>query len=293
MPERPHTEDPHCRPPAYQVLADDLRTQITSGILRPGDRLPTEPELCSRSGVSRSTVREALRMLASQHLIITTRGVFGGSFVAEPNPERLAESLAGVLHLLCASGPTCGERSLEVREIIEVPGAGLAASRRTDRQVNQLDRTIVNPLAPLPARLDDYQQFHGVLAAAVHNPLYEMLVRPLHRISVADCLGEDPAVWTRVADHCRDLTARVRGRDVAGAQEAVADHLRYLRRRVDGRRSDPHAAGGHGPAAPGPGGHGPGAHGSGTHGSGGRGADDRHPGGRSADVTLAGGPVAG
>jgi DNA-binding FadR family transcriptional regulator len=70
------------RTPAYQLLADDLRTRITSGRLRPGQRLPTEPELCAEAGVSRSTVREALRLLSSQHLIVTTRGVTGGSFVA-------------------------------------------------------------------------------------------------------------------------------------------------------------------------------------------------------------------
>ena len=74
------------RAPAYRLLADDLRAQITSGRLVPGDRLPTEPQLCQRSGVSRSTVREALRLLASQHLIVTTRGVSGGSFVAHPSP---------------------------------------------------------------------------------------------------------------------------------------------------------------------------------------------------------------
>ena len=72
------------RVPAYQLLADSLRTQITSGRLRPGERLPTEPQLCVRSGVSRSTVREALRLLTSQHLIVTTRGVTGGSYVARP-----------------------------------------------------------------------------------------------------------------------------------------------------------------------------------------------------------------
>lgn len=231
MPERAPHADTHTRPPAYQLLADDLRTQITSGRLRPGDRLPTEPELCSRSGVSRSTVREALRMLASQNLIITTRGVFGGSFVAEPDPERLAESLSGVLSLLCASGPTPGEMCLEVRQLLEVPGAGLAASRRSDAQVVQLSQLIVDPTLPLLARVGGYQAFYGVLAAAVRNPLYELVTRPLHRLVVADRLGDDPAAWAAVADSCRDLVARVREGDVTGAQGAVAAHLRALRAR--------------------------------------------------------------
>src|ERR1051325_7951226 len=73
------------RPPAYQLLADELRADITSGRLQPGERLPPEPELCVKTGVSRSTVREALRLLARQHLIVTTRGVTGGSFVSHPD----------------------------------------------------------------------------------------------------------------------------------------------------------------------------------------------------------------
>src|SRR5205814_10463032 len=79
--------------PAYQLLADTLRAEITSGRLRPGDRLPAEPQLCERSGVSRSTVREALRLLASQHLIVTTRGVTGGSFVNRPSVADLADTV--------------------------------------------------------------------------------------------------------------------------------------------------------------------------------------------------------
>src|SRR4051794_41929928 len=76
------------------MLADELRADITSGRLQPGERLPPEPELCVRTGVSRSTVREALRLLASQHLIVTTRGVTGGSFVAHPDAEQLSEALS-------------------------------------------------------------------------------------------------------------------------------------------------------------------------------------------------------
>src|SRR5437660_10526240 len=91
------------RSPAYQQLADELREQITSGRLRPGERLPTEPELCARSGVSRSTVREALRLLTSQHLIVTTRGVTGGSYVARPTPATLADSLSSGVRMLLSS----------------------------------------------------------------------------------------------------------------------------------------------------------------------------------------------
>src|SRR5213083_2811642 len=118
------------RAPAYQLLADDLREQITSGQLRPGERLPTEPELCVRSGVSRSTVREALRLLASQHLIVTTRGVTGGSFVAHPDAAQLSEALSTGLTLLSNSAEVGLADLLELRRALEIPAAGLAAVRR-------------------------------------------------------------------------------------------------------------------------------------------------------------------
>jgi len=61
------------RPPAYQVLADELRADITSGRLQPGERLPPEPELSVKTGVSRSTVREALKILASSGVVDIVR----------------------------------------------------------------------------------------------------------------------------------------------------------------------------------------------------------------------------
>src|SRR5436305_15318827 len=105
------------RPPAYRLLADGLREQTTSGQLRPGERLPTEPELCVRTGVSRSTVREALRLLASQHLIVTTRGVTGGSYVAQPDPATLAESLTGGVRMLLACTPVGVNEPMEGRGV--------------------------------------------------------------------------------------------------------------------------------------------------------------------------------
>lgn len=67
--------------PAYAVLAGHLRSRILSGELQPGERLPGEAELTAEFGVGRSTIREALRSLASQNLIETTRGVTGGASV--------------------------------------------------------------------------------------------------------------------------------------------------------------------------------------------------------------------
>ncbi|MEV4189191.1 GntR family transcriptional regulator, partial [Streptosporangium canum] len=112
---------------AYQALAADLRDRIVSGEFQPGDRLPIEPDLCVRYGVSRSTVREALRLLASQNLIRTVRGTTGGSFVAHPDPDHISAYLETSFDLMRVG---IGQL-MEIRELLEVPAAGLAALRRT------------------------------------------------------------------------------------------------------------------------------------------------------------------
>jgi DNA-binding FadR family transcriptional regulator len=220
------------RPPAYQTLADDLRRQITSGQLRPGDRLPTEPELCARSGVSRSTVREALRLLASQHLIVTTRGVTGGSFVSCPSAEQLADSFSTGVRLLLTTARAPTSDLFEVREIMEPRGVELAALRRTDDDLAALEATMFDPAADsLDAMLVAQSAFHTVLAAAAHNSLYEVLARPLYSLVNDHELGEGgaPGFWARVdADH-REILRRVVARDAVGAVAAEQAHLALLK----------------------------------------------------------------
>ena len=93
---------PAAAAPAYQELANRLRDQILAGTFTPGDRLPIEPELSALYGVSRSTVREALRVLSSQNLVTTVRGVTGGTFVIRPEPDQISSYLQASFSLLTA-----------------------------------------------------------------------------------------------------------------------------------------------------------------------------------------------
>jgi DNA-binding FadR family transcriptional regulator len=220
------------RAPAYQLLAEDLQEQITSGRLRPGQRLPTEPELCVRSGVSRSTVREALRLLASQHLIVTTRGVTGGSYVAKPDAATLAESLSrGVNLMVSATAVGVGEL-MEVRDIVEVPAAGLAARRRTDADLAALAKALFDPVRDdTPTKVAGQRVFHESLAAATGNPVYELLARPLYAVANATEIADRAPLrlWRSIdADH-RAILRAVVARDAVAAERAARIHLTNLR----------------------------------------------------------------
>ncbi|RZU50045.1 GntR family transcriptional regulator [Krasilnikovia cinnamomea] len=219
------------RPPAYQMLADELRTEITSGRLRPGERLPPEPELCIRSGVSRSTVREALRLLASQHLIITTRGVTGGSFVAHPDAAQICEGLTTGLTLLTNSATVGFTDVLELRTALEVPAAAMAAHRRTDTDVAFLRAAMFDPAGDDDARMcGAAAAFHAAVCKATRNPLFELVTRPVYDASCGDDVIRDlpEGYWAEVDRDHRELLARILARDPDGAATAARIHLEHV-----------------------------------------------------------------
>jgi GntR family transcriptional repressor for pyruvate dehydrogenase complex len=227
------------RPPAYQVLADELRDDITSGRLQPGERLPPEPELCVRTGVSRSTVREALRLLASQHLIVTTRGVTGGSFVAHPDARQLSEALRTGLALLTNTAEVGVADLLELRRALEVPAAALAAVRRTDEHLTALENALFDPeLDDVETMLRAHADFHSSVAAATGNPLFELVTRPLYVVSFGEeLIDTGPAdYWLRIdADH-RELLGCLRAMDAEAAATVSRRHIGYSIEANEARR---------------------------------------------------------
>jgi DNA-binding FadR family transcriptional regulator len=218
--------------PAYEELAAVLRAQILAGELRPGDRLPVEPDLSAQYGVSRSTVREALRVLSSQHLITTTRGVVGGSFVAHPQPDQISGYLQTGLSLMTLFQGVTVDRLLEVRDILEVPAAGWAAVRHTPDDLDELRATLFDPGAlPLREIYPRNRSFHELLLRITGNPLLEVVTQPVFRVLDEMFLREaaPKQFWWQVdADH-REILAAVAAGDDPAARAAMHDHLGRLR----------------------------------------------------------------
>lgn len=213
------------------MLADELRAEITSGRLQPGERLPPEPELCVKTGVSRSTVREALRLLASQHLIVTTRGVTGGSFVAHPDAQQLGDGLATGFTLL-ANSPAVGLADLlELRRALEVPAAGLAAARRTEENLKEIRGALFDPLRDdLETIMLAHAAFHLAVAKASGNPLFELVVRPLYQAKYGEAVTESlpDGYWVRIDEDHRRLIDHICAGDSDAATLEAARHLDYV-----------------------------------------------------------------
>ncbi len=219
--------------PAYQQVADQLRQLILDGSLSSGDRLPPEAELAANFGVSRSTVREALRVLASRDLIRTTRGTTGGTFVSQVQFEQVSDYLETSLGLMFGSERVSVDEMLETRDALEVPAARLAATRRQEHHLVNLREAIDREVLSRGrgARFAEHRTFHQVILEASGNSLLAMVTEPVFRVMQAKFLSPNvPAsFWTEVDhDHELILTAIAEG-DAEAAAAAMSTHLRALR----------------------------------------------------------------
>ena len=138
----------------YVRIADTLRESILSGQLPPGHRLPSEAELGRQFGASRTSIREALRVLVSQRLIDTSRGATGGSTVRQLDHLEVIDILKdNIRSLMIGRGSTHDEME-EVRELLEVSATWVAARRRTEEQLAR----IASCIAPVSLSLPPHEQ---------------------------------------------------------------------------------------------------------------------------------------
>lgn len=221
------------RQPEYERVAEELRDMIVRGELKPGDRLPAEPDLTTRMSVGRGTLREALRLLSSQKLLTTRRGTSGGTFVAEPTPDDVADYLQTSLTLL-SRGRLSVAQLLEVRSMLEVPAAGLAARRRSNADLKLLSESIIlvdEDTAPEHRRWTANSAFHMRILHAADNPLLEMVARPVFSV-LRDRFLRDragPSFWRGVAEQHQVILDQVRVGNADAASRAMRSHLASLR----------------------------------------------------------------
>lgn len=153
------------------VLAQKLRHEILSDAYQPGVALPTERELVSATGLSRGSVREALRILEAQGLVHTRAGRYGGTTVSQPTTDYLA----GHINLYARGRSVPGRALVEVRLALEPMVAALAAERRTELDLANL-RAIAHRLEQAAendrnAFLEENVNWHDAISAASHNDL--------------------------------------------------------------------------------------------------------------------------
>ena len=218
--------------PAYRQVADELRAQIVTGVLAAGQRLPNEAELSRAFGVSRGTVREALRVLTSQHLIETLRGVRGGSFVAAPDPDRVVEDVGGALGVLVMTPRLCLGDLLEARLLLEPAAARLAAQRADADAMAAVRAAAAVPGDPRDSsRYVSELDFHTAILMATGNLMFTVMGQPVSDVlrTRLERRSMDRGEWGKVERHHRQISEHIVNGEAAAAEAAMRDHLIELR----------------------------------------------------------------
>jgi len=227
--------------PRAQV-EEKIRSAIFSGDLRGGERLPSEDELGRQFGVSRTTVREALRSLCAQGLIRKSPGVKGGSFVQDVDYQSLGVLLQESLHVRLELGTLRPDEVAMVRQYLEVPAARLAAEHRSARDLAALREVVARQKSisvddPEVPELD--ARFHTTIAAASGNRAVASFVSALHaETEPVHYLELSPEVGREAVRQHQAILAAIETGDPDAAERAMVEHLSYLRDHLlpDGQR---------------------------------------------------------
>jgi DNA-binding FadR family transcriptional regulator len=214
-------------PKASDVLAAEVRERILSGELTEGTALPPERQLVEQTGLSRATVREALRILEVEKLLRIRPGRGGGAFVHRPNRD----SVASTVRLVIRGQQIRLEALHETREAIEPTCAALAAKRRTDRDLADLDSAhadLVGAGDDIPRFLRANIRWHAAVARAGDNELLIGFMSALSQsIYAATDLEQfmDAEIREVTARAHAKITEAIRERDGEAAKRRMARHV--------------------------------------------------------------------
>lgn len=221
----PHHEQPPARRMRlHEEIVGQIRSLIKAGELKSGDKLPPERRLSELFGVSRHCVREAIRALEQQRLLVCRLG--DGTYVLESSEENLVEPFAALIE----QRRDKLREILEFRRILEPQIAALAATNATEADVQHMREALARHRVDIEAGgtgADADGEFHLMIARAAHNSILEEVLVRLHDILTEsrDSTLQTPRrrEWA-VLTHDRIMRA-IEQRDAPGASRAMQEHI--------------------------------------------------------------------
>ena len=224
-----------------QRVADAIKEWVVEKGMEPGDRLPAEADLITIFGMSKGTIREAMRLLQAQGLVVTKTGPGGGSFVGEVTRERAHTLLANYFYFQNISI----DDIYVVRIALEPEMAAALAGRLTDDQIRQLEDVMAAYVEPARTPQEERQQhvdslrFHALLAEFSGNRVLGFFVGFMSQIltdlTVFRKLYSEPnrRLWAEGRNHQRDLIEALREGDAERARAVMRDHMELARRLME------------------------------------------------------------
>ncbi|MFZ1890164.1 MAG: FCD domain-containing protein [Candidatus Binataceae bacterium] len=219
-------------PRAFEEIANQIRSELADRRLRAGDRLPPERMLAEQFGVSRNTLREALRSLENAGLLRLQKGATGGAFVRESTGDAIITGLRDMFHL----GAIAPEHLTEARVLIESIAVRAACERATAEDVDALKANLAAAETSARAKADFYAQaaihldFHRIIARATKNPVMVIVMEALIDVMqhFIHAIGQTRNPW--VLPSRRRFMKHFAAGDCDAAVTEMEQHLERLNR---------------------------------------------------------------
>jgi len=214
-------------PTLSERVTAQIETLIVQSQLHPGDRLPPERELAEQFGVSRTVIREAIRTLSAKGLLEVQSG--GGTIVCSPSVETVAQSMN--LYLRGGQPQLDYGKIHEVRYLLEVEIAGLAAERRSAEDLARMEAILQEATAKGADNRDIFARtdvaFHAALAQATHNLLFGLILDSLADIMFEVRLSgfDVPGTVDSSLTYHRAIFEQVKAGNSEGARQAMREHM--------------------------------------------------------------------
>ncbi|MFJ9629303.1 FadR/GntR family transcriptional regulator [Streptomyces sp. NPDC101175] len=206
-------------------IVDQLRQAVLTGRVPDGERLPSERELAEAFGVSRATVREAIRVLEAAGIVRVRLGAHGGAFAATPGPDVVGLALSSLLTL----APATGNELAEFRYTFEQDNAELAARNITAEQRDQLAELLAAARAARHWKDLERADFavHELLAVASGNSVRLAISRGIHDavLRVFERTEPQPSSASTLREDTVAVASAVLDGDPAAAQLAMRVHM--------------------------------------------------------------------
>lgn len=212
-----------------QGVYQQLLNLIKKGELKPGDKLPTESELCETMGVSRTALREGIKLLASINVLTIFQGK--GTFVNE-NPDIFVKDDALDLTL----GKEAFDQIYEVRSLLDVGVAKCAAIMATDNDIKMLEETIYKMEKSLQCDPLDFdlaieanESFHFLLCKATHNRILERVAWPIINHTLlrrTRKIGFTNEMIREAINGHRKIFEAINRKDAKAAAEEMEEHIK-------------------------------------------------------------------
>lgn len=233
LPSRRVVRSPRARKAAV-AIAQSIVDEITDRGYAPGTKLPREKDMLAHYDVGRSTLRESLRFLELNGIIVLKAGPSGGPMVATPD----AHNLAGVLGLFLQLQPTPFSAIVEARLVLEPVIARLAAANISEEQLSTLGHSIESMqrfVEDEEAFLVENERFHETTATASGNPLFSLLISSMHQITDGMPIGVSYPQRRReaVIRAHSSIYEALRNRDCDAAHATMSRHMTEFQRYVE------------------------------------------------------------